>query len=151
MHKSPEELAADARRELERLLALNRPLTVKERLAIPPQVMPTQIRSSGAKHPEVALGYTLSRRVWKLCAVYNVKMRLVSPVARCELTSRALSKLSPTEISKPRLILSSKTACFRRCAGESAHRKHSVKRHVPSGVRLRIPKSLSPLDAWSGL
>jgi glutamate synthase (NADPH/NADH) small chain len=59
MHKSPEELAADARRELERLLALNRPLTVKERLAIPPQVMPTQDPVVRRKNiQEVALGYT---------------------------------------------------------------------------------------------
>ncbi len=59
IHQSPEELAAEARRELERLTALNRPLTPRERLAIPSQIMPAQdpaIRRQNIQ--EVALGYT---------------------------------------------------------------------------------------------
>ncbi len=59
MHKTPEELAAEARRELERLANLNRPLTPRDRLAIPSQIMPAQdpaIRRQNIQ--EVALGYS---------------------------------------------------------------------------------------------
>ncbi len=59
MHKTPGELAAEARRELERLAALGRPLKPRDRLAIPSQIMPAQnpaIRRQNIQ--EVALGFS---------------------------------------------------------------------------------------------
>ncbi len=59
MHPTPEQMAADARRELDRLAAAGPKLTPRERLAIPPQTMPAQPPAIRRKNiQEVALGFT---------------------------------------------------------------------------------------------
>lgn len=57
-HPHPEQLATEARRRLAELVALGRPLTAKERLAIPCQEMPAQDPVARRRNmQEVALGY----------------------------------------------------------------------------------------------
>ncbi|MCA1808712.1 MAG: NADPH-dependent glutamate synthase [Lentisphaerae bacterium] len=59
MHPDPTQLAETARRELEEILASDKPLTPKQRMSITPQIMPAQdpaIRRGNIN--EVALGYS---------------------------------------------------------------------------------------------
>ena len=58
-HRTPEELNAEAQKQLDELLAREEPLKPKDRLAIPPQQMPEQHPEERRKNTsEVALGYT---------------------------------------------------------------------------------------------
>ncbi|MFN2352562.1 MAG: NADPH-dependent glutamate synthase [Kiritimatiellia bacterium] len=62
MHPDPTQLAETARRELEEILASDKPLTPKQRMSITPQIMPAQdpaIRRGNMN--EVALGYSVEQ------------------------------------------------------------------------------------------